>query len=85
MPLAIGQGHVFPARLFTHLAPEWNGLGAYQVRGKSLIPTAMRFDGPKTYPADSFRVVQSYAPRQRITGTHWSGPRFFGLTPKRKA
>ena len=22
---------------------------------------------------------------KRITGTHWSGPRFFGLTPKRKA
>ena len=22
---------------------------------------------------------------ETVTGTHWSGPRFFGLTPKRKA
>ena len=36
-----------------------------------------RFDG-KTYP--SLTTIA-----KRITGTHWSGPRFFGLTPKRKA
>ena len=32
----------------------------------------------KTYP--SLTTIA-----KRITGTHWSGPRFFGLTPKRKA
>ena len=35
-----------------------------------VIDNGYRFDG-KTYPS--------------LTGTHWSGPRFFGLTPKRKA
>ena len=39
--------------------------------------TAIGFDG-KTYP--SLTTIT-----KRITGTHWSGPRFFGLTPKRKA
>ena len=50
---------------------EWP---AYQVE---VIDNGYRFDG-KTYPSLT-------AITKRITGTHWSGLRFFGLTPKRKA
>ena len=57
----------------THLVREWNGR-TYQVE---VIDNGYRFDG-KTYPSLT-------AITKRITGTHWSGPRFFGLTPKRKA
>ena len=57
----------------THLVREWNGR-TYQVE---VIDNGYRFDG-KTYP--SLTTIA-----KRITGTHWSGPRFFGLTPKRKA
>ena len=57
----------------THLVREWNGR-TYQVE---VIDSGYRFDG-KTYPSLT-------AITKRITGTHWSGPRFFGLTPKRKA
>ena len=46
----------------------------YQVE---TLDNGYRFDG-KTYPSLT-------AITKRITGTHWSGPRFFGLTPKRKA
>ena len=48
--------------------------GTYQVE---VIDNGYRFDG-KTYPSLT-------AITKQITGTHWSGPRFFGLTPKRKA
>ena len=57
----------------THLVREWNGR-TYQVE---VVDNGYRFDG-KTYPSLT-------AITKRITGTHWSGPRFFGLTPKRKA
>ena len=57
----------------THLVREWNGR-TYQVE---VIDNGYRFDG-KTYP--SLTTIA-----KRITGTHWSGPRFFGLTPKRKS
>ena len=56
-----------------HLVREWNGQ-TYQVE---VLDNGYRFDG-KTYP--SLTTIT-----KRITGTHWSGPRFFGLTPKRKA
>ena len=64
------QGPFLPA---PHLVREWNGR-TYQVE---VIDNGYRFDG-KTYP--SLTTIA-----KRITGTHWSGPRFFGLTPKRKA
>ena len=57
----------------THLVREWNGR-TYQVE---VLDNGYRFDG-KTYP--SLTTIA-----KRITGTHWSGLRFFGLTPKRKA
>ena len=56
----------------THLVREWNGR-TYQVE---VLDNGYRFDG-KTYP--SLTTIT-----KRITGTHWSGPRFFGLTPPRK-
>ena len=68
--------HSAPARSVsagTHLVREWNGR-TYQVE---VLDNGYRFDG-KTYP--SLTTIT-----KRITGTHWSGPRFFGLTPKRKA
>ena len=68
--------HSAPARSVsagTHLVREWNGR-TYQVE---VLDNGYRFDG-KSYP--SLTTIT-----KRITGTHWSGPRFFGLTPKRKA
>ena len=67
---AAPAGSVSPG---THLVREWNGR-TYQVE---ILDSGYRFDG-KTYPSLT-------AITKRITGTHWSGPRFFGLTPKRKA
>ena len=71
-----GNGAAAPAGSVsagTHLVREWNGR-TYQVE---ILDNGYRFDG-KTYPSLT-------AITKRITGTHWSGPRFFGLTPKRKA
>ena len=71
-----GNGAAAPAGSVsagTHLVREWNGR-TYQVE---VLDNGYRFDG-KTYPSLT-------AITKRITGTHWSGPRFFGLTPKRKA
>ena len=66
----VPAGSVSPG---THLVREWNGR-TYQVE---VIDNGYRFDG-KTYPSLT-------AITKRITGTHWSGLRFFGLTLKRKA
>ena len=71
-----GNGAAAPAGSVsagTHLVREWNGR-TYQVE---VLDNGYRFDG-KTYPSLT-------AITKRITGTHWSGPRFFGLMPKRKA
>ena len=64
------QGPFLPAPI---LVREWNGW-TYQVE---VVDNGYRFDG-KTYPSLT-------AITKRITGTHWSGPRFFGLTRRRKA
>ena len=66
-----GNGAAAPAGSVsagTHLVREWNGR-TYQVE---VIDNGYRFDG-KTYP--SLTTIA-----KRIAGTHWSGPRFFGLT-----
>ena len=57
----------------THLVREWNGR-TYRVDVKE---TGYVLDGT-TYASLS-------AVAKRITGTPWSGPRFFGLTNKRSA
>lgn len=55
----------------THLVREWNGR-TYRV---DVTEAGFLLDG-KIYPSLT-------ALAKRITGTAWSGPRFFGLTPKR--
>lgn len=52
---------------------DWNGR-TYRVE---VLPDGYRFDG-KTY-----RSLSSIA--KRITGTNWSGPRFFGLVSRSAA
>lgn len=53
-----------------HLVREWNGR-SYQVEVQE---TGFRLDG-RTWPSLS-------AIARHITGTTWSGPRFFGLTDR---
>ena len=65
-----------PARSLSagaQLVREWNGR-TYRVE---VTDQGFRMDG-KTYPSLS-------AIARRITGTSWSGPRFFGLRAKRGA
>ena len=57
----------------THLVRDWNGR-TYRVE---VTETGYVLDGT-TYASLS-------AVAKRITGTAWSGPRFFGLTGKRSA
>ena len=56
-----------------HLVRDWNGR-TYRVQ---VTETGYVLDGA-TYPSLS-------AVARRITGTAWSGPRFFGLSAKRSA
>lgn len=58
---------VLSIRAGTHLVREWNGR-TYQVEA---LDKGFRLDG-KTY-----RSLSAIA--KKITGAHWSGPRFFGL------
>lgn len=56
-----------------HLVREWNG----RTHRVEVVEEGYRFDG---------RVYRSLtAIAKRITGTNWSGPRFFGLTARTKA
>ena len=57
----------------THLVRDWNGR-TYRVE---VTEAGYVLDGA-TYPSLS-------AVARRITGTAWSGPRFFGLSAKRSA
>ena len=57
----------------THLVREWNGR-TYRVE---VIHNGYVLDGT------TYRSLSAVA--KRITGTAWSGPRFFGLTGKRSA
>ena len=51
----------------THLVREWNGR-SYQVE---VLEDGFRMDGKH------YRSLSAIA--RKITGAHWSGPRFFGL------
>lgn len=51
----------------THLVREWNGR-SYQVE---VMEDGFRMDGKR------YRSLSAIA--RKITGAHWSGPRFFGL------
>ena len=57
----------------THLGREWNGR-TYRVEVTD-----------KGYLLDGTSYASLSAVAKRITGTAWSGPRFFGLTGKRSA
>lgn len=57
-------------RVGAHLVREWNGR-SYQIEVQE---TGFRLDG-RTWPSLS-------AIARHITGTTWSGPRFFGLTDR---
>jgi hypothetical protein len=59
-----GPGKASPG---THLVREWNGR-TYQVE---VLDQGFRMDGR------DYRSLTAIA--RRITGTNWSGPRFFGL------
>lgn len=57
----------------THLVREWNGR-SYRVEVTK-----------EGYVLDGITYRSLSAVAKRITGTAWSGPRFFGLTSKRSA
>ncbi len=65
-----GQAKVAEVRTGTQLVREWNGR-KYQVE---VIEDGFRMKGER------FRSLSAIA--LRITGTNWSGPRFFGLSGK---
>jgi hypothetical protein len=65
-PIAVASGD--DLRSGSHLVREWNGR-TYQVE---VVEGGFRMDG-KDWPSLS-------ALARHITGTIWSGPRFFGLT-----
>lgn len=54
-------------RAGTHLVREWNGR-SYQVE---VLEDGFQMDGKR------YRSLSAIA--RKITGVHWSGPRFFGL------
>ena len=54
-------------RLGTHLVREWNGR-TYQIE---VLDDGFQMDGKR------YRSLSAIA--RKITGAHWSGPRFFGL------
>ena len=57
----------------THLVRDWNGR-TYRVEVTA-----------EGYVLDGANFASLSAVAKRITGTGWSGPRFFGLTAKRSA
>ena len=62
-----------PTKVGTHYVREWNGR-TYQV---AVVAAGLEMDG-RIWPSLS-------AIAKHITGTTWSGPRFFGLTKVRVA
>ena len=62
-----------PTKVGTHYVREWNGR-TYQV---AVVAAGLEMDG-RIWPSLS-------AIAKHITGTTWSGPRFFGLTKVRTA
>ena len=62
-----------PSKIGTHYVREWNGR-TYQV---AVVKDGLEMDG-RVWPSLS-------AIAKHITGTTWSGPRFFGLAKVRSA
>ena len=61
------RGPILPGTRFVR---EWNG--------KTIAVTAT--DGGFEWNSETYRSLSEIA--RAVTGTHWSGPRFFGLTGK---
>lgn len=69
----VGTVPLTPTKVGTHYVREWNGR-TYQV---AAVAAGFEMDG-RIWPSLS-------AIAKHITGTTWSGPRFFGLTKVRTA
>lgn len=61
------RGPILPGTRFVR---EWNG--------KTIAVTAT--EGGFQWDSDTYRSLSEIA--RKVTGAHWSGPRFFGLTAK---
>jgi hypothetical protein len=66
-PTPSRSGPIFPGTRFVR---EWNG--------KTIAVTAT--DSGFEWDNDTYRSLSEIA--RKVTGAHWSGPRFFGLTAK---
>ncbi len=66
-PVSPAMPSVMHLRPGTHLVREWNGR-TYQVE---VVEEGFRMDGK------DYRSLSAIA--RKITGAHWSGPRFFGV------
>ena len=66
-PVAVGSLHIKPG---TRLVREWNG---------RTITVEVHNDGFR-HAGRNWRSLSEIA--RYVTGAHWSGPRFFGLTPR---
>lgn len=66
-PAPSRRGPILPG---TRLVREWNG--------KTIAVTAT--DSGFEWENDTYRSLSEIA--RKVTGAHWSGPRFFGLTAK---
>jgi hypothetical protein len=66
--VAAGKASPAPAKPGSHLVREWNGR-TYQVEV---------IDGGYVMDGKTWRSLSAIA--RHITGAHWSGPRFFGVS-----
>lgn len=67
VPLLPRRGPILPGTRFVR---EWNG--------KTIAVTAT--EGGFEWDSDTYRSLSEIA--RKVTGAHWSGPRFFGLKAK---
>ena len=66
-PTSLERGPILPGTRFVR---EWNGT--------TIAVTAT--EGGFEWESETYRSLSEIA--SKVTGTHWSGPRFFGLTAK---
>ena len=67
VPIFPRRGPILPGTRFVR---EWNG--------KTIAVTAT--EGKFEWDSETYRSLSEIA--RKVTGAHWSGPRFFGLTAK---
>lgn len=66
-PTSLGRGQILPGTRFVR---EWNGTTI------AVTATEAGFE----WESESYRSLSEIA--RKVTGAHWSGPRFFGLSAK---